>query len=178
MSDQDIQFEAMERPGPGELLEFYERQQHATTRSLEKLQSMIDETTVFVVARRAGQIVGLARGVCDGVCGRIAECKLDPALQGPGCVTRKDGRIEHDTAGVGSKMATLVMEGLRGQGVERIEVLAYGTEVDFCEELGFRVMAGVVAMEWTAEASHPASSVVSTGASCLIGVARDGGGKG
>ena len=119
MGVQDMQFAAMERHGPAGLFEFYERQQHATRRSLEKLQSMIDETTVFVVARRAGQIVGLARGVCDGVCGRIAECKLDPALQGPGCVTRKDGRIEHDTAGVGSKMAQLVMEGLCGQGVER-----------------------------------------------------------
>lgn len=174
----DIEFEASERPTPGELLEFYERQQHATTRSLDKLQRMIDSTVVFVVARRSGQIVGLARGVCDGGDGRIAECKLDPALQGPGCVTRKDGRVEHDTAGVGRKMAKLVMEGLRSQGVERIEALAYGTEVDFCEELGFRAMAGVVAMEWTAGASHSASGVVSTGASGLTGVAQDSGGKG
>ena len=31
-------------------------------------------------------------------------------------------------------------------GAERIDVTAHGTEVDFCEELGFKKMAGMVAM--------------------------------
>ena len=93
----DIEFETTTRPDPAELLAFYERQHHPTTRSLEKLQRMLDNTFCLVTARRNGELIGLARGVTDGLWGRIAECKLDPAYQGPACVTRTDGRIEHDS---------------------------------------------------------------------------------
>lgn len=143
----DLQFETVVRPDPEELLAFYDRQQHKITHAASKLQRMIDKTSSFVTARRDGELVGLARGVTDGVWGCLVECKLDPAYQGPACVTRKDGRIEHDSQGIAREMARLVIEELRNLGTERIAAFAHGTEVDFCGELGFEKLAGVVAME-------------------------------
>lgn len=137
-------YEVVEQIDMGELLAFYERQKHPTTHSLEKLQRMVDSTFCFVTARRGGQLIGIARGVTDGVRGQLMECKLDPAFQGPGCITRIDGRIEHDKEGIAHGMAVRVIDALRDYGVERIDVLAYGTEVDFCEELGFKKAGGLV----------------------------------
>ena len=89
-----VQFETMVKPDPEELSAFYERQHHETTHSREKLQRMIDNTLCFITARSEGKLVGLARGMAAGSWGRLAECKLDPAYQGPACITRTDGRIE------------------------------------------------------------------------------------
>lgn len=136
-----------EKPSAEELLEFYRRMRHDPLLSREKLQRMIDMTSSIVVARRDGVMVGMARGVTDGVTGRLAECKLDPAYQGPACVTRKDGRIEDDHVGVAREMARRVIERLRELGAERIDAVAYGTEVDFCEEMGFKKVRGWVALE-------------------------------
>jgi hypothetical protein len=144
---EDIEFEADARPSPDEILSFYQRQKHPTTPSLQKLKRMLENTFCVVTARRGGELIGFARGVTDGLRGRLAECKLDPAYQGPACVTKTDGRIEHDSAGIARQMALMVIEALRAFGVERIDAVAYGTEVDFCEELGFRKMPGVVAMD-------------------------------
>ncbi|MFQ5591358.1 MAG: hypothetical protein ACE5HE_09365 [Phycisphaerae bacterium] len=144
---EEVEFESMVKPDPGELLAFYQRQGHPTTHVEEKLRRMMDNTFCFVVARRDGELIGLARGVTDGLWGRLAECKLDPTCQGPACITRTDGRIEHDSAGIARAMALLVIEALRKSGVERIDVLAYGTEEDFCAELGFKKLSGVVPME-------------------------------
>lgn len=150
-----VEFEMMTRPDPDELAEFYKRQQHPTTDDRDKLQRMLDNTFCFVAARRDGELIGLARGVTDGLWGRLAECKLDPAFQGPACVTRTDGRIEHDSAGIAREMAIMVIESLRSYGVERIRALAYGTEVDFCEELGFKQIRGAVALELGTDAPVP-----------------------
>ncbi len=146
---EDVQFESMVRPDPDELLAFYRRQGHPTTRVREKLERMMDNTFCFVVARHNGELIGLARGLTDGLWGRLAECKLDPTCQGPACITHTDGRVEHDSAGIAREMALLVIEALQKSGVERIDVLAYGTEEDFCAELGFKKMGGVVPMELT-----------------------------
>ena len=159
---EDIEFETMAKLDPQELLSFYARQKYETTRSREKLKRMMDNTLCFVTARRNGELIGLARGVTDGLQGRLAECKLDPAYQGPACVTRKDGRIEHDSAGIAREMACKVIEALREYGVERIDALAHGTEVDFCEELGFRKLRGLVAMELGADAPLPQRALASS----------------
>jgi len=154
----DVVYES-KRPEAKELFAFYERQKHPTTHLLAKLQRMLDNTFVVVTARRSGELIGFARGTADGLCGRLAECKLDPTYQGPACVTRTDGRIEHDAGGVARHMAVMVIEALRASGVERIDAVAYGTEVDFCEELGFRKMRGVVAMELPAHVQVPEAQV-------------------
>lgn len=152
---EQITYEKSERPTADELLEFYDRQNHRTTQDRVKIEQMLENTTCFVTARHNGALIGIARGMTDGVVGHLAECKLDPAYQGPACVTHTDGRIEHDTSGIARDMAILVIEALRGRGADRIQVLAYGTEVDFCSELGFRPMRGVVALERQAKAPLP-----------------------
>ena len=144
---QDVTFEARVKPSPVELSAFYARQQHSPTQSAEKLGRMLENTFCVVTARRGGELIGFARGLTDGLWGRLAECKLDPAYQGPACVTRKQGRIEHDAYGIAREMAFRVLHSLRDYGVEKIDAIAYGTEVDFCEELGFKKTRGVEVME-------------------------------
>jgi hypothetical protein len=161
---EDIEFETMARPDPDELLAFYERQNHETTHVRRKLQRMLDNTFCLVTARRQGELIGMARGLTDGLWGRLAECKLDPAYQGPACVTKTDGRIEHDSAGIAAEMARRVIKALRDFGVERIDTISYGTEVDFCEELGFRPRRGVVCMELPPDAPVPVPQPVATSA--------------
>ena len=151
-----IVFEAKVRLDAGELLAFYRRQNHAPGFSRDRLQRMLDNTFCVVTARRDGELIGVARAVTDGLWGRLAECKLDPSFQGPACVTRKEGRIEHDADGIAREMARLAIEALRAFGVERIDAVAYGTEVDFCEELGFRKQRGVVSLELPSHAPSPA----------------------
>ena len=166
MTLEHIEFETMAKPDPNELLAFYKRQSHEITEARAKLQRMMDRTFCFVTARRDGELIGLARGVTDGLWGRLAECKLDPAYQGPACVTHTDGRIEHDSAGIAREMANRVIRALADFGVERIDALAYGTEVDFCEELGFRKLRGIVAMElYTTVGESPADAGPAGGAS-------------
>lgn len=134
-----------------ELATFYERQRHAATTDREKLRRMVDQTFCFVTAHLDNELIGIARGVTDGVRGYLAECKLDPRFQGPACVTRTDGRIEHDNHGIAMEMALRVVDALTDYGVEHILVQAYGTEVDFCEELGFRRVSGVVPLQLAVE---------------------------
>jgi hypothetical protein len=150
---ENVSYETSADIDPAELSAFYEQQKHATTRDAARLERMIAQTYCFVTARLAGEIIGIARGVTDGVHGRLAECKLDPRFQGPACITRIDGRIEHDADGVAKEMALRVVESLREYGVDKIEVLAYGTEVDFCEDLGFKRVSGMVALEMAIDSS-------------------------
>ena len=161
MTMDDIVFESMIKPDVDELLAFYDKQGHETTHSREKLEQMLDNTFCFVTARKNGDLIGLARGATDGLWGRIAECKLDPAFQGPGCVTKTDGRIEHDSAGIAREMAVRTIHALREFGVEQIDIAAYGTEVDFCSELGFKQMPGVVLMRLAKGSKVDSASVAS-----------------
>ncbi len=155
----DIHYETTDDVDVAELAAFYERCGHQTTSCMEKLARMIDRSFCFVTARSEdGRLVGIARGVSDGVRGHLAECKLDPALQGPGAVTRRDGRIEHDRAGIAREMATRVIRAIEEFGAEEVHVLAYGTEVDFCEELGFKKVGGMVALRLEVAAAVPVSA--------------------
>jgi hypothetical protein len=147
MNSSDIRFEIVDKIDVGELKAFYDAQGSMIPQSIDKLSRMVDNSVCFVTAREAdGRLVGIARGLADGVRGYLTECKLDPARQGPAAVTHIDGRIEHDQYGIAREMAERVIEALAAMGCERIDAAAYGTEVDFCEELGFRRAAGVVPM--------------------------------
>ena len=136
---------------PEELVRFYQRMRHDVGAQPEQIQRMMAASAAFVTARRDGELIGLARGVCDGVRGYLAECKLDPAYQGPAAVTGKDGRIEHDAHGIAAEMARRVLETMFAAGARRIDVLAWGTEVDFCEELGFKRQGGLVGLTMKAQ---------------------------
>lgn len=129
-----------------ELLEFYERQNHQTTESTEKLAEMLRRSASFVTARDGSRLIGVARGITDGVRGYLTDCKLDPDYQGPAALSRKDGRIEHDALGIGKAMGTRVLESFREMGVEQVHAIAHGTEEDFCAELGFKRARGAVPM--------------------------------
>ena len=161
----EIEFEVMAKPDPKELVDFYNKQDHPVAESTETVSRMLESTYCCVAARRSGMLVGWARGVTDGLRGRLAECKLDPALQGPGCITRRDGRIEHDEIGIAREMARQVFEALRAYGVTEVDVLAHGTEVDFCEELGFRKVSGIVPMSLSASGPEPSGAKASVNAS-------------
>ncbi len=147
----EILYETVEHVDVSELAGFYARQGHRTTASPEKLGRMVTQSLCFVTAREEGRLIGIARGVSDGVRGYLAECKLDPGRQGPAAVTRRDGRVEHDREGIAKEMASRVIDALRASDVEEIHVLAYGTEVDFCEELGFKKTGGMVALRLDVE---------------------------
>ncbi len=142
-----IKCEVVDKIDIAELKAFYDAQGCVMPQAVDKLSKMVDNSVCFVTARESdGRLIGIARGLADGVRGYLTECKLDPARQGPGAVTHIDGRIEHDQYGIARQMAELVIRALADQGCERIDAAAYGTEVDFCEELGFRRAAGVVPM--------------------------------
>src|SRR5262245_31898236 len=142
-----ISYEVVKKIDVADLKAFYDAQGSVMPQSVDKLSRMVDNSVCFVTARDGdGKLIGLARGLADGVRGYLTECKLDPAYQGPGAVTHVDGRIEHDQYGIAREMADRVIGALAEMGCERIEAAAYGTEVDFCEELGFKRAAGLVHM--------------------------------
>ncbi|MBW7907026.1 MAG: GNAT family N-acetyltransferase [Phycisphaerae bacterium] len=129
-----------------ELVAFYQRLQHDTAAQPRQIERMMARSAVLVTARADGELIGVARGVSDGVRGYLTECKLDPRYQGPAAVTRTDGRIEHDEHGIAGEMARRVLHQLAAEGVERVDVVAWSTEVDFLAELGFRRNGGLVAL--------------------------------
>lgn len=144
---------------PAELAAFYERVKHdCDVAERNRIPDMLARSAAFVAARVDGQLVGIARGVTDGVRGYFAECKLDPVYQGPASVTKIDGRIEHDAYGIAAEMARRVIDGLIAHGAGRIDVVAWGTEADFLEELGFRRHGGLVGLTLKPDAVRTASS--------------------
>ncbi len=147
----EIKFDTTATLELDELCAFYQRQGHPVPHAPQKLKRMLEETSCVVAARRDGELIGIARGVTDGLTGWLAECKLDPAYQGSACVTHTDGRIEDDTHGIAGEMARLAIEALRSCGAEEINTVAYGTEMDFCESIGFRKVRGAVAMALPAD---------------------------
>ena len=148
---------------PQELTEFYQRLKHDIAAQPEQIRKMMAGSAAFVTARADGKLIGIARGVCDGLRGYLSECKLDPGFQGPAAITRTDGRIEHDTDGIATEMARQVLARMYADGVQRVDVMAWGTEVDFLEELGFRRQGGLVGMtmrvtDWPTKTEHSGRS--------------------
>lgn len=142
----DVTFGDVRDTSAAELTEFYQRLRHRTASEPRQLGSMMRNSAAFATARAGGRLIGLARGVSDGVRGYLTECKLDPEYQGPGAVTRTDGRIEDDAHGIAAELARRVLEQLAQGGAARIDVLAWGTEVDFLEQLGFKRQGGLVGL--------------------------------
>lgn len=167
-----VNCEVVNKIDVAELKAFYDAQGCVMPQSVDKLSRMVDNSVCFVTARDPdGRLIGIARGVADGVRGYLTECKLDPARQGPGAVTHIDGRIEHDQYGIARRMAELVLGALAEMGCERVDAAAYGTEVDFCEEIGFKRAAGVVPMSLDVRAfmaRHRGGSVVSSEAAATV----------
>lgn len=146
-----------------ELTEFYARMQHEIAARPDQIGTMMANSAVFVTARVDGRLIGISRGVTDGLRGYLTECKLDPQFQGPAAVTRTDGRIEHDEHGIAAQMARRVLEALYRAGVKRVDVLAWGTEEDFLADLGFKRRGGMVGMTLDVDEYTAAAPVAGAG---------------
>lgn len=142
----NVTYDAVGEVAANELFAFYRSLGHESVSSAADAQRVLDNSAAFIAARCDGRLVGIARGLCDGVRGYLTECKLDPAFQGPAAITRRDGRVEHDHHGIAAEMARRVLTAMSQRGVHRVDVLAWGTEVDFCEELGFKRQGGLVGL--------------------------------
>jgi hypothetical protein len=151
MAMAEVTYGAGQDVTPDELTAFYTRLHHDIAAQPDQIRKMMANSAAFVTARVDGKLIGIARGVCDGLRGYLTECKLDPVYQGPAAVTRTDGRIEHDTAGIAQEMACRVLDAMYAEGVQRVDTVAHGTEVDFCEELGFKRLGGLVGVTMRAE---------------------------
>lgn len=147
----DVKYDNGEGLSPDELSAFYAGVGHEIAARPEQIRRMMDNAAIFVTARVDGRVIGVARGVSDGVRGYLTECKLEPAYQGPAAVTRRDGRIEHDTNGIALEMARRVLRKLHADGIQRVDVVAWGTEVDFLEDLGFKRRGGLVGLTMPSE---------------------------
>ena len=159
----NVEYSAATGTTPEEIIDLYRRVKHEVPVDPGQISAMMQQSDAFVVARIDGKLIGFARGVCDGARGFFTECKLDPVYQGPGAVTRTDGRIEHDSYGIATEMARQVLSTMNNAGVSRIDVVAWGTEVDFLEELGFKKQGGLVGMslrtdEWTCAVRTPVTT--------------------
>ncbi len=155
----EFRFDVVDQIDPEELRSFYDSQGSCVPEATDKLSAMVDNSVCFVTARDdSGRLIGIARGLADGVRGYLTECKLDPTRQGPAAVTHIDGRIEHDQFGIAKEMAGRVIDALAAMGCERIDAAAYGTEVDFCEELGFKKSKGIVPMTLDVKARQTVGS--------------------
>jgi hypothetical protein len=60
-------------------------------------------------------------------------------------------------------MAQRVIDRLNQRGVARIDVIAWGTEQDFLEELGFRTNGGLVGMTLIPSSGERRPSLVAAG---------------
>ena len=60
---------------PQELTEFYQRLKHDIAAQPEQIRKMMAGSAAFVTARADGKLIGIARGVCDGLRGYLSECK-------------------------------------------------------------------------------------------------------
>ncbi len=145
----NVHYDVVKKIDLEELRAFYESVGAVLPQSVDKLSRAVDNSVCFVTARdgdKGERLIGIARGIADGLRGYLTECKLCPSFQGPAAVTQVDGRIEHDQYGIAREMATRVIAALSEMGCERIDAAAYGTEVDFCQELGFEKARGIVPM--------------------------------
>ena len=161
---ESITYRMVEHIDVEQLAEFYARQGDCRPYPVQKLQAMVENSFCFATAWQGERLIGIARGVTDGVRGQLVECKLDSDFQGPAAVTKTQGRIEHDREGIARAMALRVIDALRDYGAEEIHVMAYGTEVDFCEELGFKKVSGMVALRLDVGAGKPACEVAAASA--------------
>lgn len=129
-----------------EIAEFFARVEPEGQPSSGRLDAMLQHSAAFVTARADGRLVGIARGITDGLHGYFTDCKLDPAYQGPAAISHTGGRIEDDTYGIAAEMSRRVLDQLAEGGATRVDVLAWGTEVDFLESLGFKRQGGLVGL--------------------------------
>lgn len=99
---------------------------------------VLTRSDVILAAYQGEQLVGFARGLCDGTSGHVAELCVDPALQGPSLRFSNASVIEMDNSGVGRRMMEKLLQELRRRGARFISnYIISEVEEPFYERLGF-----------------------------------------
>ena len=104
-----------------------------------KAGRVLTRSDVIVAAYRGTDLVGFARGLCDGTSGYIAELCVDPSLQGTRLRFSNASVIESDEKGVGRRLTNRLIQELRKQGAQFLSnYIVGGVEEPFYRALGFR----------------------------------------
>lgn len=104
---------------------------------------VLDRSDVVVAVFRGATLVGIARGLCDGTAGFVAELCVDPVWQGRPNRRANASVIERDRYGVGRWLGFAVLSELRRQGASFFSSYAIdGVEERFYRSLGFEENRG------------------------------------
>lgn len=99
---------------------------------------VLTRSDVILGAYQGERLVGIARGLCDGTGGHIAELCVDPALQGSPLRFSNASVIERDEAGRGHILGEQLLQELRRRGAQFVSgYVISGVEERFCRRLGF-----------------------------------------
>lgn len=108
-----------------------------------KAGRVLTRSDVILAAYRGTELVGFARGLCDGASGYIAELCVDPSLQGTRLRFSNASVIEKDEKGLGRRLAYRLIRELRKQGAQFLSnYIVEGVEESFYRALGFRENRG------------------------------------
>lgn len=124
----------------GELFAFYTRNNICEEGYGEELaEAPLKHEGVWVAAYNAGQLIGFARALHDGLHAEIMEIDLDLGYQGEN-VFENGCFVESDPHGIARKMAVTLLKELRRRGCYFLSSVLYrgAGERQFYESLGFR----------------------------------------
>ncbi len=139
MNKPEIEMTICQPVKEGELYDFYKRNNICEEGYGKDLSEVaLRHEGVWVAAYDAGQLVGFARALHDGLHGEIMEISLGLRYQSEndfqnGCF------IESDPHGIGKDMATALLKELRKRGCYFFSTIVYegAAERHFYESLGF-----------------------------------------
>ena len=99
---------------------------------------VLTRSDVILGAYQGERLVGIARGLCDGTSGHVAELCVDPALQGSPLRFSNASVIERDEAGLGHILGERLLHELRRLGAQFVSgYVISGVEERFYRGLGF-----------------------------------------
>jgi ribosomal protein S18 acetylase RimI-like enzyme len=108
-----------------------------------KAGRVLTRSDVILAAYRGTNLVGFARGLCDGNSGYITELCVDPSFQSTRLRLSNASVIEKDEKGLGRRLADRLIRELRKQGAQFLSnYIIEGVEEPFYRALGFRENKG------------------------------------
>jgi len=122
----------------GELYGFYERNNICEAGYGRDVATIpLKHSSVIVAAVEAGELVGIARAMFDGLDASVHELSLDLRLQGQAREGGNGSLIASDPQGVARQIATTLLRHLFAQGCYFISVdIVEGVEEPFYKRLG------------------------------------------
>jgi hypothetical protein len=121
-----------------ELWLFYLENNCCETRyPMARATSVLPRCAAVVTARDHGKLVGIARAISDGLSAQVMELSVALSHQGPRARHGTAAVVEDDPYGVGRRLARVLVDVLRAQGVDWIEGVAWKGELATYEAAGF-----------------------------------------